>query len=264
MENTINIMLVEDERNLARTLAQGLRMGSEEQFAVEVCDSAETALPRLNSSQFDVLISDLQLPGADGLSLITYVKNNFPRIHTILMTGYASEEVETQADALTEGYLTKPFDMLDLLMMVQKVVDPSRQRTSGRALKQQDLKEQKNKRILIMEEDLGLRRIYGKALTKSHYMVDEAPTVQKARELLRENTYEIFICQIHMGEEQGTDLLAEFSEKLEETKTQVVMCSGYGQNPSLTEDMDADYILEKPISLGALLTVVSRLMDQNG
>jgi DNA-binding response OmpR family regulator len=176
------------------------------------------------------------------------------------MTGYGSEEVESKADVLTEGYLTKPFNMLDLLLMVQKVIEP-RERKNGQALKRKDLEESHNKRILIMEDDLGLRRIYTKALKKSHYKVDEAPSLHAARELLNKNQYDIFICDIHMGRERGTDLLSEFSEKLNEANTQVVMCSAYGQYRYLTEEMGADYFLEKPISLGTLLTLINRLMD---
>jgi DNA-binding NtrC family response regulator len=259
MDNNIDILIVEDERNLARTLAQALRLGSDNRFLVEVCSSSESALPLLESKKYDVLISDLRLPGADGLSLITHAKNRFPEMHTILMTGFGTEAVEHKADVVTEGYLTKPFDMLDLLMMVQKVIDPS-VKTNGRALKRRDLKDLNTKRILIMEDDLGLRRIYTKALKKSHYQVDEAPTLQMARELLAENQYDIFVCDIHMGRERGTDLLAEFSDRLNEANTQVVMCSAYGQYRYMTEEMGADYFLEKPISLGTLLTLINRLM----
>jgi DNA-binding NtrC family response regulator len=260
MDNITKILIVEDEQNLARTLAQALRLGSENRFEVETSGSTEAALPMLDSKRYDVLISDLRLPGADGLSLITHVKKVYPETHTILMTGYGSEEVETKADVLTEGYLTKPFNMLDLLLMVQKVIEP-RERKSGYALKRKDLEESHNKRILIMEDDLGLRRIYTKALKKSHYRVDEAPSLQTARELLNKNQYDIFICDIHMGRERGTDLLSEFGDKLDESNTQVVMCSAYGQYRYLTEEMGADYFLEKPISLGTLLTLVKRLSE---
>ena len=260
MENLIKILIVEDEYNLARTLAQALRLGSDNRFVVETCESTEAALPLLDANRYDVLISDLKLPGADGLSLITHVKNMYPEMHTILMTGFGSEEVETKADDLTEGYLTKPFDMLDLLLMVQKVIDP-RVKNNGHAIKRKDLKEAVRQRILIMEDDFGLRRIYTKALKKSHYTVDEAPTIQMAKELLDRNEYDIFICDIHMGRERGTDLLSDYSEKLDEANTQVVMCSAYGQYRYLTEEMGADYFLEKPISLGTLLTLVSRLVE---
>lgn len=256
-----SILIVEDEQNLACTLAQALRLGSDGNFKVETCVSAEEALDLLSEKEYHVVISDLRLPGIDGLELITQVKNKHEDTHTILITGFGSAEVEAQADQMTEGYLTKPFDMMDLLLMVQKVIDP-RFKKDG-AFRQDDLVDDTPRRILIMEDDIGLRRIYGKALRKSHYQVDEAPTVQVARELLQKNKYEIFICDIHMGRERGTDVLEEFSAKLKENGTQVVMCSAYHQYRLLTEEMGADFFLEKPISLGTLLTLISRLMNQD-
>jgi DNA-binding NtrC family response regulator len=258
--NNQNILIVEDEQSLARTLAQALRLGSDGRFFVDVCETAEEAFDFLRVKPYKVVISDLRLPGIDGLELITYVKNTFEDTHTILITGFGSEEVEAQANDLTEGYLTKPFDMLDLLLMVQKVIDP-RQKKNGAFNREDLVDEDRPKRILIMEDDIGLRRIYGKALKKSHYEVHEAPTVQAARELLTKYDYEVFICDIHMGRERGTDVLTEFSAKLEEAGTQVVMCSAYGQYRTLTEEMGADFFLEKPISLGTLLTLINRLMD---
>jgi DNA-binding NtrC family response regulator len=258
----LKILIIEDEKNLARTLAQALRLGSEGWYDVEYTESAEQARPLLDANTYNVVISDLRLPGEDGLSLITHVKENSPETHTILMTGYGSRDVEAMADTMTEGYLTKPFDMLDLLLMVQKVISPE-VKSNGHALKQDDLEKEDNRRILILEDDLGLRRIYSKALKKSHYEVDEAPNLQSARELLNRFDYEIFICDIHVGRERGTDLLKEFKDKFDEVGTQVVMCSAYGQYRYMTEEMGADYFLEKPISLGTLLTLITRLMGAN-
>lgn len=255
------ILIVEDERNLARTLAQALRLGSDGNYEVLVCESAEEALALLKEQSYSLVISDLRLPGMDGLQLIAEVKSAYPATHTILITGFGSEEVEAKADEISEGYLTKPFDMLDMLMMVQKVIAPKNSSSNG-ALRKGDLADSKApSRILIMEDDAGLRRIYSKALKKSYFEVHEAPTVQIARQLLENYEYDIFICDIHMGRERGTDLLTEYGQRLDEAGTQVVMCSAYGQYRTLTEEMGADFFLEKPISLGTLLTLVNRVIN---
>lgn len=255
------ILIVEDERNLARTLAQALRLGSDGNFEVQVCETAEESLELLKEHSYSLVISDLRLPGMDGLQLIAKIKNTYPETHTILITGFGSEDVEARADELSEGYLTKPFDMLDMLMMVQKVISPKKRGTNG-ALRKDDLADSKGpSRILIMEDDAGLRRIYSKALKKSYFEVHEAPTVQVARQLLESHEYDIFICDIHMGRERGTDLLTEYGDHLDQAGTQVVMCSAYGQYRTLTEEMGADFFLEKPISLGTLLTLVNRVIN---
>lgn len=258
--NPLKILIVEDEINLARTLAQALRMGSDGGYVVDMADSAEQAYSLLENVSYNLLISDLNLPGEDGLTLITKVKETLPDTQTILMTGYGSAQVEGQADELTEGYLTKPFDMLDLLQMVQRVIKQAAKQ-EGRALRRDDLQQDVKRQILIMEDDPGLRQIYAKALRKSNYQVDEAATIQHARTLLREKEYAIFVCDIHMGRDRGTDLLDEFRETFERSGTQVVMCSEYGQYRSKSENMGVDYFLEKPISLGTLLSLVNQLSD---
>lgn len=256
----LKILIIEDEKNLARTLAQALRLGSDGGYEVETIESAELAYPLLSAQRYDLVISDLKLPGEDGFALITKVKEISPETHTILMTGFGSEEVEVLADSLTEGYLTKPFDMLDLLHMVQKVI--SRPATQGKqALKRADLEKDKEFRILIMEDDRGLRKVYTRALRKTRYHVDEAATIQTGRKLLEENDYAIFVCDIHMGRDRGTDLLNEFMDKFELVGTQVVLCSEYGHYRQLSEEMGVNYFLEKPFSLGKLLNLVHRLSE---
>ena len=256
----LRILIIEDEQNLARTLSRALQLGSDGFYEVETIDSAEMAYPILSAQRFDLVISDLRLPGEDGLTLITKIKETSPETQAILMTGYGSDEVEERAVRLTEGYLTKPFDMLELLDMVQQVIArPAFQR--GAALKREDLEKDKNHRILIMEDDRGLRRSYTKALRKTRYQVDEAATIQAARNLLEKNNYAIFVCDIHMGRDRGTDLLVEFQEKFDRNGTQVVMCSEYGHYRYMSEEMGVGFFLEKPISLVSLLALVNRLSD---
>lgn len=253
------ILIVEDERNLARTLAQALRVGSNGKFFVEVCDTSEEAQDLLTDNEYDLVISDLRLPGANGLELITHIKESHTDLNTILITGFGSAEVESEASKITDGYLTKPFDMLDLLVMVQRIMA----KQNGDMLRREDLSEgHSSKKILILEDDPGLQRIYQKALGKAAFTVDMASNIFEAREYLINNSYNIFICDIHVGRERGTDLLTDFKEKLAENNTQVVMVSAYGQYRALTEEMGADFFLEKPISLGTLLTLINRLMER--
>lgn len=255
---SIAILIVEDEENLARTLAKALRMGSDGHYTVETCPSAEEAVLLIEETPCQLVISDYQLPGRNGLDLIMQIKAENPDIHTILITGYGTQDLEAAADISTEGYLNKPFDMLDLLLMVQKVITHGKSKP-GQALKQQDLERANHHRILILEDDHGLRQIFGRALRKSGYTVDEASTIQAARDQLNTGDYDIFICDIQIGRERGLDLLAEYHQKFDQTGTRVVLCSAYGQYRSRIEEMGVDFFLEKPISLTTLLTLADSI-----
>lgn len=259
MDN-IAILIVEDEENLAWTLAQALRIGSDGLYSVDTCHSAEEAQPLLEAKPYHLVISDYKLPGRDGLDLVMQVKTKTPQTHTILITGYNSTDLEAQADQMTEGYLTKPFDMLDLLLMVQKVITPGIG-NPGQALKQCDLAQKNLPRLLILEDDYGLRHIFAKALRKTGYQVDESSTTQAARDLLDANEYDIFICDIQIGRERGIDLLADYKDKFDQTGTKVVLCSAYGHYRARGEEVGVDYYLEKPISLNTLLSLTNQLVS---
>ena len=82
------------------------------------------------------------------------------------------------------------------------------------------------------------------------------------REFIDSENYDIFICDVQMGNERGTDLLLEKGESLSSSQTQIVAISAYGQYRDLTKGVGVDYFLEKPISIGTLLTLICRLLDQ--
>lgn len=120
------------------------------------------------------------------------------------------------------------------------------------------------KDVLIMEDDHYITNIYTKALTRVGYSFDIAKTMDQARVCLDQNAYRVFICDIHMGNERGTDLLPEYEEIFSENDTKVVMASAYGNYRILAKEAGADFFLEKPISLGTLFTLIDSLLDARG
>ncbi len=254
--NTKKILIVEDETNLAVTLAQALHWASDGNYQVQICESGDDALEVMKTKSFDLVISDLRLPGISGLEMITNMRESDDVTRTILMTAYGNEEVEAEATALTDAYMTKPFDMPDMLRVVDHIMK------TGETVEADNGEAPSTRRILIMEDDPGLRRIYNKALSKAGYEIDLATTIKDARDYLTQMDYDIFICDIHLGRERGTDLLMEVREELAEKGTQIIMVSAYGQYRTVTEEMGADFFMEKPISLGTLITLISRLVEQ--
>lgn len=117
-----------------------------------------------------------------------------------------------------------------------------------------------SQRILVMDDDPGLRNVYQKALRHQGYEVDLADTLDAARALFKEHVYGVFICDIHMGDERGTDLLAEIGGKLKEQGTEIIMASAYGQYRFMTEDYGSEYFLEKPVSIYTLVTLIERVL----
>jgi DNA-binding NtrC family response regulator len=113
--------------------------------------------------------------------------------------------------------------------------------------------------ILVMEDNHDLRRLYSKIFTNAGYDVYPAATLEEARALLVKDHVDVFLCDIHVGEERGTDLLREQAAFLGKNGTKVIVVSGQAQYRSACEEMGVDFYLEKPVGLETLLTLVRRL-----
>ncbi len=125
MGTKTRILIVEDEEKIAYTLARALRRASENDFVVEIQNSPLQAIELFKTQSFDLLITDQRMPGMSGLELIGHVRREYPETRAILITGFGSPEIEAQARLLADGYLTKPFNLPDVLRLVQDVIrDP--------------------------------------------------------------------------------------------------------------------------------------------
>lgn len=125
-----SILIVEDEELVARVLCRALGLPQSGDYHVEVYGSSEEALKRLDEAHFDLLISDLRLPGMDGLELIKRVRKLSPETRSILVTGFGSPQIEEQVNLLNAVYILKPFHLGDIVQAVQQLLrEPAKQAT---------------------------------------------------------------------------------------------------------------------------------------
>lgn len=101
------ILIVEDDDGLREALTDTLLLGG---YQVVAVDSGESAMVELSHKKYDLVVSDIQMGGMNGLTLLSSVKNKYPDIPIVLMTAYAN--VNDAIQAMREGatdYLSKPF-----------------------------------------------------------------------------------------------------------------------------------------------------------
>ena len=137
-------LIVDDEYYLGQILAQALTHDGIEAVAVTDVD---TALSHLQQESFDIVISDIYLPGKTGVDLFHTAMQKFPEIPFIFMTG--NPDLEMAVDFLKKGgydYIVKPFMIPDFIKKVNHVIQRSNQRRQEQHLVS-DLKQILNKRL---------------------------------------------------------------------------------------------------------------------
>jgi excisionase family DNA binding protein len=107
------ILVVDDEQAVRDLLAKTLTMAD---YDVDAAPDGATAIERLRAVEYDLLITDLKMPGMDGLSVIREARRTAPELPVIIITGYSTEASAIEAINLgVAGYLTKPFRLPRIL-----------------------------------------------------------------------------------------------------------------------------------------------------
>ncbi len=111
------VLVVDDEETIRKLLKSRLER---EGWEVETATGAEEAEKALNN-RFAVLITDLTMPGKDGLALMAWAKEKFQRLRVIMITGHGEKDVAIRALKLgAVDYLEKPFDLDELSLAVKR------------------------------------------------------------------------------------------------------------------------------------------------
>ena len=124
MESDTKILVIDDEEAARYGVTRAL---SQQGYAVEEASDGAAALAAIDRFQPDVVVSDINMPGMDGLTLLRRLNERSEPPLVVLMTAYGSEQIA--AEALRSGaynYLSKPFELEDLRVTVRNAVEKQR------------------------------------------------------------------------------------------------------------------------------------------
>ncbi len=147
MSDTKTVLIVDDEQNTLRGLKQGLDTSA---YTILLADRAEAAIEALQKNDVDVMLTDLRMPGMDGLELMKMAAKISPHTRTILLTAYGS--VENAVDAMKHGafnYLTKPVNLDNLDLLIKQAIQARELMTENIELRRR------------LEEKYGFENILG-------------------------------------------------------------------------------------------------------
>ncbi|HEX4415898.1 MAG TPA: sigma-54 dependent transcriptional regulator [Lacipirellulaceae bacterium] len=120
-DDRFRVLVVDDHASAREAVADVLR---EAQYFVATCASASEALPKLSGERFDVVVTDLQMPGMSGLEFICEIERRRIDVQVLMITAHAS--VSSAVEAMRHGacdYIEKPFDAIALERSVAQACD---------------------------------------------------------------------------------------------------------------------------------------------
>jgi len=160
MENLVRVMVIDDEPLMRVTIQDAL---AAEGYEVSIAETGKKGVNLIKDHQADILITDLKLPDMDGIQVLKEAKSLNPTTQVILITAYGS--VDSAVTAMKEGasdYLTKPFPMDELLLIIKRI------------LRMKQLEEENIFLRKKVEERYGLEGLVGKSpqMLKIYELID--------------------------------------------------------------------------------------------
>src|SRR6187399_1958031 len=134
-ENAKHLLLVDDEAALREAIAERL---ADHGFIVEQAANGEDALARLSEFAFDIIVTDLRLPGVDGRAVLEAALERYPDVIAIIITGFGT--VKDAVNAIKQGaadFITKPFQFDALRHVLGSALEQRRLRAENAYLRSQ-------------------------------------------------------------------------------------------------------------------------------
>lgn len=150
------ILVIDDERSIRNTLKDILEF---EKHEVALAGDGQTGLDAAQSESFDIIFSDIKMPGMDGIELLTLLKEKEVEAPVVMISGHGN--IETAVECIKKGafdFIEKPIDLNRLLITVRNALD---------------------KNILVTET-----KILKKKIAKRHQMIGTSQAIEKVRTMI--------------------------------------------------------------------------------
>ncbi|MDZ7692199.1 MAG: response regulator [Balneolaceae bacterium] len=151
-----SILIADDEKEIRETLSIVLQ---DEGFACDTASNGAEAIEKIREGRYDIVITDLKMPQADGIEVIQKTKQLSSETLTVIITAHAT--VETAVEALRKGasdYILKPIDFDEVIIRIQNLLDHKELLQENRYLREQ-IDRKFNFNHIIGESD-PMKRIY--------------------------------------------------------------------------------------------------------
>ena len=219
------LLIVDDEAPQLRALCDTLGL---EGYAANGFSSPQQALAQLQPGQYELLMTDLKMPGMDGIELIAAARAIDPSLGAIVMTGHGT--IDTAVEAMKAGahdYILKPFKLNAILPVLVRALDLQRLRRENAIL-------QERERVRSQELATAYRDLEAFAYSISHDLRAPLRAIDGFTQILQEE----FAAQLGAEGERITGIIREGSRSMDERIVGLLAFSRIGRQPLASTQLD--------------------------
>ena len=238
MSDTLRVLIVDDDPRMAKTLKDILTVNGHE---ADVAYSGPEALEKMAETHFDCLLSDIKMPGMNGVELFRAIRETRPDLPVVLMTAYAHDELVK--DGLEEGViavLAKPLDINALLSFFAAL--------------------RKEQSIVIVDDDPGFCKTLGDILRTRGFVVDQFVHPSGMVDKIKPCPF-VVLLDMKLNGLSGLDVLKEIRERY--PRLPVILVTGCREEMSQSIEaalkIGAYACLYKPFQIEELLQLLAEI-----
>ncbi|SRR5881396_394592 len=236
-----HVLVVDDDPALLQGLPETLRLRMSG-VTVDTADSAATALDRIAARDYDAIVTDIRMPGMDGLALLAEIRARRPDTPVLMVTGHGERELAIRA--LRGGacdFIQKPIDRDDFVASLDRAIRAhalrrrvmerrsALERCAGELERIAEQLGRAQARVLLVDDDPALLQALPEALRlrMAAVAVDTADSAAAALERIAARDYDAIVTDIKMAGMDGLALLARI--RALQPDTPVLMITGHGE-----------------------------------
>ena len=251
----MKILIVDDEEAICLRLQRELEKESHEVYyetsPLRVLEELKRA--RRENKPYELLLLNIQMPGMNGLTLFSRIREERLGVEAIIMTGYQDEQVVIEAIRLSvKDYLNKPISLQELYASVSRAEEKLIEANNNNG----------KHRILVIDDERGLCTRIKRELEKEGYKVAVAYNGSDGLDYFERHHVDMLIVDVRMPGMSGLELIEKCRQSTDDFVS--IIITGHGDHEIAKEALKLDVFdyLKKPISLDKLITSVKKGLEQ--
>ncbi|MCB4792811.1 MAG: response regulator [Elusimicrobia bacterium] len=136
IKNDVKVLIIDDEQGIRDMISYALQ---KEGYTVKTAQNGKEGIQKVDEQEIDIVITDIKMPGIDGIEVLEKIKEIKPEIEVIVATGYGT--METAIESLRKGaydYINKPFNINELSLLIAKAYETKQLKSQLVSLKELD------------------------------------------------------------------------------------------------------------------------------